>query len=88
MPVDNFIHPFVEALSDKIVENLFEGAQWIHSIISNPTAEIKGIESISAAIQYYKDKQLRHDQPMQELLSLSAELERRAHRAPPQVSLK
>lgn len=84
-PVANFIHPFVESLSDKIVENLVEGAQWIEFILSNPRREIKGVQYIGSAMQHYKENQLHQDQPMQELLSLSDELQQRMHRAHPQV---
>lgn len=62
--VQNFVHPFVESLSDKIVENLEEGAKWIQEIISNPSNTIKGIEHIGAAMQHYKTNQLRHDKSM------------------------
>lgn len=85
MPVANYVHPFVESLSDKIVENLEEGAQWIHSVISNPAIEIKGVQYISSAIQHYKNSQLHQDGPMNELLTASTELKQRMHRAHPQV---
>lgn len=87
VPVANFIHPFVESLSDKVVENLEEGAKWIHFVTSNPTVEIKGIQSIGSAMQHYKDSQLHRDRPMRELISSSEELEKRMHRSHPQVVL-
>lgn len=87
MPVENFIHPFVESLSDKIVDNLLEGAKWIDYMISNPNIEIKGVQYIGSAIQHYKDSQLHRDKPMKELLSSSEELMQRAHRSHPQVVL-
>lgn len=65
--VADFIHPFVKALSDQIVEDLMKGAQWIEKTLSS-SAEIKGIASIHAAIHYYKVNQLHKDTPMQELL--------------------
>jgi hypothetical protein len=85
--VENFLHPFVEALSDKIVEDLNDGARWIHFVISNPTTEIKGMEYIGSAIQHYKESQLHKDQPMRELLMLSEELKKRVHRTHPKVIL-
>lgn len=85
MPVANFIHPFVESLSDKIVEDLVEGAQWIDHAISNPAVAIKGVEYIGSAMQHYKNSQLPLDQPMKELLTSSEELQKRMHRSPPQV---
>lgn len=87
VPVSNFIHPFVGSLSDKIVENLVEGAEWIHSVMSDPGVEIKGIQYIGSAMQHYKDSQLHHDVPMKELLTSSEELMRRIHRCHPQVVL-
>lgn len=82
--VDNYIHPFVESLSDKIVEDLVEGARWIRSAMSRDAA-IKGVESISLAMEHYKESQLPRDQPMQELLTSCSELQLRALRAHPQV---
>ncbi len=79
-PVDNFIHPFVEGLSDKIVENLEEGAKWIREVISDPSISIKGIDDIGAAMQYYKEKQLHRDRPMQEMISSNEALQQRMNR--------
>jgi hypothetical protein len=98
VPVANFVNPFVEALSDIIVENLADGCRWIDFVRSNPAAEsqgvrcvntyeIKGMHSIGAAMQYYKDRQLQHDGPMQELLRSSEELRQRLHRSHPHVTL-
>jgi len=87
VPITNFIHPFVEALSDKIVENLIEGAEWINEVISNPGTEIKGIQSIGSAMQYYKDSQLHQDGPMKEMVATSEEFKQRIHRSLPQVIL-
>jgi hypothetical protein len=78
-PVNNFVHPFVECLSDKIVEDLGEGAAWILSLKSGKSQAIKGIESIQHAMEYYKAEQLQHDQPMRELMSLHKELEARTN---------
>lgn len=77
VPVQGFIHPFVLALSDKVVETLREGGEWIHSVRSNPAHEIKGFEHIKKAMEYYKTKQLHHDQPMQEMLQAHEELKHR-----------
>lgn len=87
VPVSNYVHPFVESLSDKIVEDLVAGAQWIDSVLSNPTMEIKGVQYIGAAMQHYKDSQLNHDRPMKDLLTSSEELMQRIHRSHPQVVL-
>ena len=85
VPVENFIHPFVESLSDRVVSDLVEGAKWIHELMSNPSLPVKGIEHIGAAMQHYKASQLHLDQPMKELLTFSKELEKRIHREIPQV---
>ncbi|HSW87359.1 MAG TPA: hypothetical protein VLG49_07685 [Rhabdochlamydiaceae bacterium] len=88
VPVQNFIHPFVESLSDKIVENLEEGAKWIREFIVDHSIEIKGIEAVSGAMQYYKESQMQHDEPMKELLLSNEELEKRMHRMHPQVLIE
>ncbi len=87
VPVADFIHPFVESLSDKVVGNLTDGAQWIHSVISNAAVDIKGIQFIGLAMEHYKESQLHLDQPMQKLLIFNEELHQRAHRSHPQVIL-
>jgi hypothetical protein len=67
--VDDFIHPFVYGLSDKIVDRLEEGALWIENMLSDPSIEIKGVKAIQAAMQYYQESQLPSDLPMREILS-------------------
>ena len=70
MPVANFVHPFVESLSDKIVDTLVEGAEWIRSVVADPAVKIKGLEQIEAAMQHYKNTQLQRDLPMREFVAL------------------
>ena len=77
VPVENFIHPFVESLSDMLVEDPVEGAQWIHQTIINPSFKIKGIKDIESAMKYYKEGQLHQDKPMKELLFSSEALKER-----------
>jgi hypothetical protein len=84
IPVEEFIHPFVFALSDRIVENLEEGAHWIDEFISNPEIEIKTLSYIGEAMHYYKENQLQRDEPMQKLLTASEALKTRMHRSHPQ----
>lgn len=77
--IDNFIHPFVQELSDKIVATLEEGALWIKKILSDPSVEIKGIKHIHASMKYYQQNQLPLDLPMRKILScetLNARLSR------------
>lgn len=78
VPVHNFVHPFVESLSDKVVENLIEGAEWVRKLISTPSPlAIKGVEHINSAIKHYKTTQLHKDAPMQQLLLAGGELAKR-----------
>lgn len=87
VPVNNFVHPFVAALSDKIVENLVEGANWIDYIASDSSAQIKDAHSIGQTMEYYKNQQLHLDEPMRALLSSCENLKERSSRAHPQVTL-
>lgn len=68
VPVENWIHPFVESLSDAIVENLSDGALWIKKFIHDSAPQIKDIEYIQSAMHYYRDNQLPHDEPMNRLI--------------------
>ncbi len=86
-PVQNFVHPFVEGLSDSVVANLEEAAKWIREMMSNPSFGIKDVEDIGAAMQYYKDAQLHQDGPMKEMLNSSKELEKRMNRVLQQVAV-
>ncbi len=85
VPVTNFIHPFVESLSDKIVENLIDGARWIQEMVSNPSVEIRGVEHINSLMEYYQKTQLPKDKPMKELISASEALRKRMERTPPSL---
>lgn len=76
VPVNDFVHPFVEALSDKIVETISEAADWIKALKAGEALKIKGIEHIEHAMNYYRNKQLMHDKPMQELMQAHEELEK------------
>lgn len=78
-PVEQYVHPFVEGLSDKIVDCLEEGAEWICEVMSH-SVKIKGIEEIGEAMQYYKDEQLHRDLPMIEMIASNKELEERMNR--------
>ena len=58
--IPDFIHPFVNGLSDKVVENLEEGAEWIRQLAKNPRSiKIKNSDSIHAVMEYYKSNQLQ-----------------------------
>jgi hypothetical protein len=75
--VENWVHPFVESLSDAIVENLDEGAQWIRKSVSASAPEIRGVEYIQLAMQYYRDSQLPNDEPMKALIAANQKLHKR-----------
>jgi hypothetical protein len=67
--VENWVHPFVESLSDAIVETLAEGAIWVRKFASVSAPKIKDIEWIRLAMEHYRDSQLPHDEPMKTLIS-------------------
>lgn len=77
VPVENFVHPFVEGLGDKIVETLAEGAQWIKTIECDPQASVKGVEHIENAMKHYKAQQFHRDRPMQEVVNGNEGLQHR-----------
>lgn len=75
--VENWVHPFVESLSDVIVENLLEGTEWVRKFMETSALEIKGIEHIQSAMQHYRDSQLPHDEPMKALIHANQRLHQR-----------
>lgn len=55
-----FIHPFVHALSDNIVENIQDGARWIQDSVSNPKAtRVKTLDSVRSAAEKFRVGDLR-----------------------------
>jgi hypothetical protein len=80
VPVDNWIHPFVESLTDKIVETLEEGAECINQIFNNPSFKIKDINHVHDAMRHYQQHQLDNDLPMLDLISTNSELYARVTR--------
>lgn len=77
VPVENWVHPFVESLSDAIVENLIDGAAWIKRFMSVSAPEIRGVEYIQSTMQYYRDTQFLSDEPMKALLAANQKLHQR-----------
>lgn len=75
--VENWIHPFVESLSDAIVENLSDGAIWIRKFVSAIDPKIKDVKYIQSAMQHYRDSQLTHDEPMKALIMANQKLHKR-----------
>jgi len=82
VPVENYVHPFVESLSDKFVENVSDGAHWMLQILNDPSSQIKGLEYIAAAMEHYKERQLPLDMPMHELINACEVLKQRTARTP------
>lgn len=76
--VENFVHPFVDCLSDHIVNDLAEGAGWMLDILSNPSSKIKGLDCIEHAMRYYKETQFDADVQMKDLISSCDVLKYRA----------
>lgn len=63
--IPDFIHPFVNSLSDKVVESLEEGADWIKQFVRNPhSIKIKTAASIHSIMEHYQSTQIqmREDQ--------------------------
>lgn len=75
--VENWVHPFVESLSDAIVENLADGAVWVRKFASVSRPKVKDVEWIRLAMEHYRDSQLPHDEPMKTLISANQKLHRR-----------
>ncbi len=77
LAVEDWVHPFVESLSDALVGDLSEGALWIRKFVSANSPKIKGIEDIQSAMRYYRDSQLAYDEPMKALISANQKLHKR-----------
>ncbi len=75
--VENWVHPFVESLSDAIVENLADGAVWVRKFVSASQPKVKDVEWIRLAMEHYRDSQLPHDEPMKTLISANKKLHKR-----------
>ncbi len=76
VPVTNYIHPFVEGLSDAVVADIEEGCEEILKLLEDPSL-IKGPEFMQEAMGYYCTTQYPQDIPMQELASLHDSLHQR-----------
>ncbi len=85
--VKNWIHPFVESLSDVLVENLDEAVEWIEKIMKDNTIQIKGKNSIFDAMKYYKKTNLFKDLPMKKLIDSNSSIKFRADNLLRKVSM-
>lgn len=75
--VENWIHPFVESLSDKVVDNIEEGTQWIKDQLAFPSLFAKDVDTIISAMQHYQKNQFEKDLPMQKIINNSDALKER-----------
>jgi hypothetical protein len=79
--VKDWVHPFVECLSDYIANSLEEAALWITRHLDGENDPIKDISSIHEAMAFYHETQYTIDLPMQELVENSERLKNRLIRA-------
>lgn len=76
--VTNYVHPFVESLSDYIATSLEDAAEFAKLYSENPSQySIKGIEQMHQAMNHYKNKQFQYDTPMKELVEASERLQQK-----------
>jgi len=71
--VEDWVHPFVESLSDAVIDDLHEAAIWIEKFLKGKT-KVKGPEYISQAMHHYQQSQLPSDIPMKELIQSNPKL--------------
>ena len=69
VPVEHFVHPFVESLSDYIAETLLDAACYIQQVVNSPKNPCKGVTFIHEAMNHFIESGLASDLPMQEILS-------------------
>lgn len=78
VPVDYWVHPFVESLSDVLVDDLMGGAKWIRETLFSQSFKPKDLSFVHAAMKYYRDTQGENDLPMKEILSSNLLLKTRS----------
>jgi hypothetical protein len=66
--VSNFIHPFVDALSDVIVSTLSDAAIAIEKVLKDQQYKVKDINCVTAAMEHYLAKGFSSDMPMQKIV--------------------
>jgi len=79
--VKDWIHPFIESLSDYLADNLTDAAAWIQKYVQGDSIAIKGPEFMHQAMRLYHLTQYSCDLPMQELVENSEALKQRILRA-------
>ena len=75
--ISPWVHPFIEALSVCVVEDLKEAGAWISALDFNQTFPF----DVSALSQHYLDTQLEADLPMQKIIGSSERLQAKLARA-------
>ncbi len=75
--VDDYMHPFVFALSDYTFETLEDAARWIQSYLAGKTPPPKPITYMHECMQHYHASQYTADTPMQELIAECSHLTER-----------
>jgi len=73
--VNDWVHPFVECLSDEIVEDLDQAIVWLKRFCSGELTDIKGYTFIKEAMQHYKEVRFMSDLPMKDLADNNAVLQ-------------
>lgn len=74
--INEYVHPFVHNLSDKIVSSVEEGAAWIQLYLEENVGAIKDQTSIYEAMRHYQHTQYNHDHPMKNLVESCNGLEK------------
>jgi hypothetical protein len=65
--VEEYIHPFVFATSDAIVENFEQAAEWIKGFLEKPV-KIKNSRIIEEAMDIYMKKYMDKDDPIKDAI--------------------
>lgn len=69
--IKDYTHPFVDCLSDAVIESVEAGAQWILDYLEGKIEKIKGHQDIKEAMAHYKNVRYEADEPMKHLSTLN-----------------
>ncbi|MCH9610378.1 MAG: hypothetical protein S4CHLAM81_04610 [Chlamydiales bacterium] len=67
--ISDYIHPFIDSLSDGVANSLQEAAQLFLEL-----KEVKDLSTVRGSMQHYRNAQYPHDLPMQELIGSCEQL--------------
>ncbi|MCB1107142.1 MAG: hypothetical protein KDK76_03500 [Chlamydiia bacterium] len=84
--IAEYVHPFIQNLSDALVTTIEEGAAWVLHWINGEVGEIKDKNAIYDAMRHYQHTQYNHDEPMRELVEKCEVLEKSFKRIPSLIS--